>query len=108
MLSVSTASGSKILQQRMHLARAVADRAVDLADHDCAAVAVEDPAGPSQSAPKLTKQPMVRSGPTRRAIASSFSPFWAESTKPSAARCGASASSAASVCCAFTARTMRR
>ena len=44
MSSVSTASGSKILSSSMHLARAVADRAVDLADDDRAAVAVEDPA----------------------------------------------------------------
>ena len=64
--------------------------------------------GPCQSAPKLTKQPMVRSAPTLAAIAISLSPFCAESTKPSGARCGASASSAASVAGAFTASTMRR
>ena len=36
--------------------------------------------GPCQSAPKLTKQPIVRAGPTFEAIAISFSPFCADST----------------------------
>ena len=63
--------------------------------------------GPSQSAPKLTKQPTVRSAPASRAIVISFKPFCAESTKPSGARWGSSPASAASVACAFTASTMR-
>ena len=36
--------------------------------------------GASQSAPKLTKQPMVRSAPTARAMASSLRPFCADRT----------------------------
>ena len=37
--------GLELLQQRVHLARAIADRAVDLADDDRGAVAAQDPAG---------------------------------------------------------------
>ena len=63
--------------------------------------------GPCQSALKFTKHPIVRSAPTAAAISISFSPFWAEKTKPSGARWGASIGKAAFVACAFTASTMR-
>ena len=62
--------------------------------------------GPSQSAPKLTKQPMVRRAPSARAMANSFRPFCADNTYPPGARWGLSMASAASVACAFTASTM--
>ena len=50
---------------------------------------------------------LVRRSPTALAMESSFSPFWAESTKPLSVRCGLSAASAASVAPALTASTMR-
>ncbi len=46
MLSVRTASGSNSGQVAMHLPRALADRAVDLADHHGGAVAEQNLAGP--------------------------------------------------------------
>ena len=101
--------GLEELEKRVHLARALADRAVDLARprprrgcrRGCGP-------GPSQSAPKLTKQPMVALGPDPLRDRDLVQPVLGREDDSRPRRdAGASASSASSVCCAFTASTMR-
>ena len=63
--------------------------------------------GATQSAAQFTRQPTVRSAPTRAAIRGSLSPFWSDTTVPRAVKRGAIVSRAAAVCCALTASRTR-
>ena len=78
--------------------------AVELTQHHRTAAAVVDDARLDVVGAEVDERADRALRPTICEITSSFSPFCAETTNPSAVRCGGEARVASSVCCAFVAR----